>query len=59
VTGTPVGCACGDGLIDWHAIVRVLKKAGFNGVLSVECGTEEQAAKSIAYLKKVLQEVEA
>jgi sugar phosphate isomerase/epimerase len=44
-------------LIDWHAVVRVLKKAGFNGVLSVECGTEEQAAKSIAYLKKVLQEV--
>jgi sugar phosphate isomerase/epimerase len=47
------------GIIDWHAIVRVLKRAGFSGVLSVECGTEEQAAKSIAYLKKVLQEVEA
>ena len=59
VTGTPVGCACGDGLIDWHAVVKVLKRAGFNGVLSVECGTEEQAEKSIVYLKKVLQEVEA
>jgi Sugar phosphate isomerases/epimerases len=57
VTGTPVGCACGDGLIDWHAVERVLKKAGFKRRLSVECGTEEQASKSIAYLKKVLQEV--
>ncbi len=57
VTGTPVGCACGDGLIDWHAVVRVLKRAGYNGVLSVECGTEEQAARSIAYLRKVLEEV--
>jgi inosose dehydratase len=43
-------------LIDWHAVVRVLKRAGFNGVLSVECGTEEQAEKSIAYLRKVLAE---
>lgn len=57
VTGTPVGCACGDGLIDWHAVVRVLKRSGFNGVLSVECGTEVQAERSIAHLKKVLAEV--
>ncbi len=56
VTGTPVGCACGDGLIDWYAIVRVLKRVNYNGVLSVECGTEEQAEKSIAYLRKVLAE---
>ncbi|MCS7223552.1 MAG: sugar phosphate isomerase/epimerase [Armatimonadetes bacterium] len=56
VTGTPVGCACGEGLIDWPAVVRVLRKAGFNGVLSVECGTEDQAERSIQYLKKVLAE---
>jgi sugar phosphate isomerase/epimerase len=57
VTGTPVGCACGEGVIDWHAVIKVLKDAGYNGVLSVECGTEEQAAKSIAYLKSVLREI--
>ncbi len=57
VTGTPVGCACGDGLIDWPAVVGVLKRVGYNGVLSVECGTEEQAQRSIAYLKKVLTDV--
>ena len=57
VTGTAVGCACGDGVIDWTRIVRRLKKAGFAGVLSVECGTEEQAVRSISHLKQVLAEV--
>jgi sugar phosphate isomerase/epimerase len=55
VTGTAVGCACGDGEIDWHRIVRRLKQAGFKGVLSVECGTEEEAKRSLAHLTKVLQ----
>jgi len=55
VTGVPSGCACGDGVIDWPRVVRILRKAGFKGVLAVECGTEEQAARSIAYLKKVLR----
>lgn len=59
VTGTAVGCACGDGEIDWHRIVKRLKKAGFKGVLSVECGTEEEAKRSLAYLTRVLQEEEA
>ncbi len=40
VTGTAVGCACGDGEIDWRRIVKRLQQAGFKGVLSVECGTE-------------------
>lgn len=55
VTGTAVGCACGDGEIDWHRIVKRLKKAGFKGVLSVECGTEDEAKRSLAYLGKVLR----
>lgn len=59
VTGTAVGCACGDGVIDWKRLVARLKKAGFKGVLSVECGTEDEAVKSLAYLKRVLQELDA
>jgi len=55
VTGVPSGCACGDGEIDWPRVVGILRKAGFNGVLAVECGTEDQAARSLAYLKKVLR----
>jgi sugar phosphate isomerase/epimerase len=54
VTGTPVGCACGDGVIDWAKVVAVLREAGFDGVMSVECGTEEQGERSIAHLKEVL-----
>jgi len=59
VTGTPVGCACGDGVIDWHRVVRILKKAGFTGVLSVECGTVEQAERSLKHLRKVLRDEKA
>ena len=50
VTGTPVGCACGDGVIDWKQVIKILKKADFSGVLSVECGTPEQAEKSLKHL---------
>jgi sugar phosphate isomerase/epimerase len=54
VTGTPVGCACGDGVIDWGRIVAILRAGGFDGVLSVECGTPEQARRSLAHLNAVL-----
>lgn len=59
VTGTPVGCACGDGVIDWRRIVSILRDAGYEGVLSVECGTSEQAARSLAHLRRVMQETTA
>ena len=54
VTGTPVGCACGDGVIDWQRVVSILREANFSGVLSVECGTEKQAARSLEHLSTVL-----
>ena len=54
VTGTPVGCACGDGVIDWKRVIGILRKENFNGVLSVECGTSEQASRSLAHLKSCL-----
>lgn len=59
VTGTAVGCACGDGEIDWNRVVRRLRKAGYKGVLSVECGSEEEAKRSLAHLTKVLQQESA
>lgn len=58
VTGTPVGCACGDGVIDWRRVVAILREAGFSGVLSVECGTPEQAARSLAHLNAILSEAQ-
>jgi len=54
VTGTPVGCACGEGVIDWARVIGILGQAGWSGVLSVECGTPKQAADSLKSLKKAL-----
>jgi sugar phosphate isomerase/epimerase len=54
VTGTPVGCACGDGVIDWARVIGILRGAGFDGVLSVECGTPLQAERSLAHLSGLL-----
>ncbi|MFC1792060.1 sugar phosphate isomerase/epimerase family protein [Planctomycetota bacterium] len=52
VTGTPAGCACGEGVIDWKSVIEVCKDAPRDVVLSVECGTIEQAERSIEHLKK-------
>lgn len=51
VTGTPVGCACGDGVIDWARVIKLCRQAKRDIVLSVECGTVEQAERSIKHLK--------
>lgn len=55
VTGTPVGCACGEGVMDWARIIRLCRKAKRDIVLSVECGTVEQAAASIKHLRALLK----
>ncbi len=54
ITGTPVGVACGDGVIDFKQVVSVLDGVGYEGVLCVECGTEEQAGRSIEHLQGIL-----
>ncbi|MBI4556462.1 MAG: sugar phosphate isomerase/epimerase [Candidatus Hydrogenedentes bacterium] len=54
VTGTPVGCACGDGVIDWKRVIAICKTAPRDIVLSVECGTVEQAGRSVTYLRSLL-----
>jgi sugar phosphate isomerase/epimerase len=54
VTGTPVGCACGDGVIDWVRVLGILREANWSGVLSVECGTPEQALRSREHLDALI-----
>jgi sugar phosphate isomerase/epimerase len=49
VTGTPVGCACGDGVVDWERVLSIL--AGRDLVLSVECGTIDEAERSLTFLR--------
>lgn len=54
VTGTPVGCACGDGVIDWKQVIEICKGASNDIVFSVECGTVEQAQRSVKHLRSLL-----
>ncbi|MEN6458310.1 MAG: sugar phosphate isomerase/epimerase [Thermoguttaceae bacterium] len=55
VTGTPVGCACGEGVIDWPKIIELCRAAPRDIVISVECGTVDQAARSVKYLRNLLR----
>jgi sugar phosphate isomerase/epimerase len=56
VTGTPVGCACGDGVIDWERVIRIVRKGAKRDIVfSVECGTVDQAARSIQHLRKLVK----
>jgi sugar phosphate isomerase/epimerase len=59
VTGTPVGCACGDGVIDWARVLGILREANWSGVLSVECGTPEQAMRSLRHLDALIGQTAA
>jgi sugar phosphate isomerase/epimerase len=55
VTGTPVGCACGEGVIDWKEIIRIVRKHARRPIcLSVECGTVDQAAASLEHLMRLV-----
>jgi sugar phosphate isomerase/epimerase len=57
VTGTRVGVATGDGVLDLRSILNVLAAAGYAGVLSVECDTWEQAQRSRQHLARLVSEM--
>jgi sugar phosphate isomerase/epimerase len=48
-----LGCACGDGVIDWERIIEVCQKAPRDLVLSIECATIEDAERSLAYFRSL------
>jgi len=54
VTGTPVGCACGEGVVDWERIAHILEPVDRELFLSVECGTIDEADRSLKYLRNTL-----
>lgn len=54
VMGTAVGCACGDGVVDYPALFEICRKLPQDIVFSVECETLEQAERSIQYFKSIL-----
>ncbi len=54
VTGTPVGCACGEGVVDWERVISILDPLDRAIFLSVECGKIDEAERSLAFLRKVI-----
>jgi sugar phosphate isomerase/epimerase len=56
VAGTPVGCACGDGVIDWRRVIGIVRRAPRDIVMSVECGSIDEAARSVKHLQALLAE---
>jgi len=54
VTGTPVGCACGQGVVDWERVLDILDPLDREIILSVECGTIEQAKDSLEFLSELV-----
>ncbi len=54
VTGTPVGCACGEGVVDWPRVMEILRKHDFRGVICVECGEVDQAERSLKFLEGLI-----
>ena len=58
MTGTPVGCACRDGLIDWKKVIQIVRKdCPRDTMLSVERGTVEQAEPSVKHLRPLLKQI--
>lgn len=54
ITGTPVGCACGEGLVNWDKVFEILEPVDREIFLSVECGKIDEAERSLIYLEKTL-----
>lgn len=54
VTGTPVGCAVGDGVVDWERVLALLAPLDRTIFLSVECGTIEEAQRSRPVLERLI-----
>ena len=55
VTGTPVGCACGEGVVDWERVLHILDPLDRELTLSVECGTIDQAERSRKFLETLIR----
>jgi len=55
VTGTRVGVAAGEGEVNLPGVIEVLDNVGYDGVLSVECDTFDQAKRSLVYLKGLIE----
>jgi len=53
-TGVTAGVAVGDGEVDIRGCLAVLKEAGYDGCLSIECDGVPALERSVAFLKPIL-----
>ncbi|HRN56987.1 MAG TPA: sugar phosphate isomerase/epimerase family protein [Agriterribacter sp.] len=54
VFGTPVGCACGEGMVNWDKVFEIMEPVDREIFLSVECGTIDEAERSLRFLERTL-----
>lgn len=54
VLGTPVGCACGEGLVDWERVLHILDPLDREIFFSVECGRADEALRSLPFLEHLM-----
>lgn len=54
VFGTPVGCACGEGMVNWNKVFEIMEPVNREIFLSVECGTIDEAERSLRFLESTL-----
>jgi sugar phosphate isomerase/epimerase len=48
-----LGCACGDGVVDWQRIVETCRRAPRDLVLSIECVSIDDAERSLAHFRSL------
>jgi sugar phosphate isomerase/epimerase len=48
-----LGCACGEGVIDWPRIIEICRTAPHDLVLSIECASIGDAERSLAYFRSL------
>jgi sugar phosphate isomerase/epimerase len=48
-----LGCACGEGVIDWPRIIEICQRAPRDLVLSVEAASIDEAERSLAYFRSL------
>jgi hypothetical protein len=52
-TGTPVGSACSDGVVDWRKVIETVETCTVDIVFCVECGTVPDAIRNFEHLSKL------
>ena len=56
VTGTPVGCACGDGVVDWARVIAIMRSTASTACFRWSAERRKKRRRSLAHLTPLLAE---